>query len=198
VRLASRLAPRALGAYEPQCASRFLKLSGQHKLNSRYARWVEYLQSFHFTIKHKYGRLNEGADALFGSHLLLFQLDACILGFEQLKSLYSKDEDFRELYPACQKHPKEDFLIQECFLFKDMHFCILKCSTCGLLIQEVHGGSLVGHYGENKTLTMLREYCYWPGMGKDVEDILKKCVGLYTPLLVITLTWIDVSMDSLS
>ena len=30
----------------------------QHKLNARHAKWVEYLQSSHFTIKHKSGKMN--------------------------------------------------------------------------------------------------------------------------------------------
>jgi len=30
-------------------------IQGQHKLNSRHAKWVEYLQSFHFIIRHKSG-----------------------------------------------------------------------------------------------------------------------------------------------
>jgi len=33
-------------------------IQGQHKLNSRHAKWVEYLQSFHFMIKHKFEKLN--------------------------------------------------------------------------------------------------------------------------------------------
>jgi len=33
--------------------------------------------------------------------LLLFQLDACILGFDHSKSLYIEDEDFGELYSSC-------------------------------------------------------------------------------------------------
>ena len=57
-------------------------IQGQHKLNSRHAKWVEYLQSFHFVIKHKFGKLNKGTDALSRRHLFLFQLDSCVLAFE--------------------------------------------------------------------------------------------------------------------
>jgi len=67
--------------------------------------------SFDFAIKHKLGKLNQEADALSRRHLLLFQLGACILGFEHLKSLYTTDEDFGELYFVCQKHPKGDFMV---------------------------------------------------------------------------------------
>jgi len=91
---------------------------------------------------------------------LLFQLDAFVLGFEHLSSLYATDEDFRELYSGCLKHPKDNFLLQEGFLFKGPRLFILKCGSHELLIIEVHGGSLVRHYGENKLLTMLREHYY--------------------------------------
>jgi len=83
----------------------------QCKLNSQHAKWIEFLQSFHFTIRHQLGKLNKGADTLSRRYLLLFQLDACVLGFEHLKLLYSGDEDFGDLYGVCQKYPKEDYLI---------------------------------------------------------------------------------------
>jgi len=86
-------------------------MQGQHKLNSRHAKWVEYLQSFHFTIKHKSGKLNKGADALSRRHLLLCQLDTCVMGFEHVKSNYTSDKASKALYSTCQNHPKEDFLI---------------------------------------------------------------------------------------
>jgi len=129
----------------------------------------------------------------------MFQLDALILGFEHLKSLYAEDEDLGDLYTACLKHPKGDFLIQEGYLFKGVRLCIPKCNPRELLMREVHGGSLAGHFGESKTLTMLREHYYWPGMEKDVQDILRRCGtcqaakshtlphGLYTPLPVPTI-----------
>ena len=90
----------------------------------------------------------------------MFQLDACVLSFEHLKALYAKDEDFGELFTECSKHPKGDFLIQEGFLFKGTRLCVPRCSTRELLIREVHGGSLAGDYGENKTLIMQTEHYY--------------------------------------
>jgi len=74
-------------------------------------------------------------------HLLLFQLDACVLGFKHLKALYEKDKYFRVIYKECCRHPKWDFLIQEGYLFKDTRLYIPKCGTRELLVREVHGGS---------------------------------------------------------
>jgi len=39
-------------------------IQGQHKLITHHATWVEHLQTFHLTIKHKFGRLNKDVDAL--------------------------------------------------------------------------------------------------------------------------------------
>jgi len=39
-------------------------IQSHHKLNSRYAKWVEYLESFNFVIKHKFGKPNQGADVV--------------------------------------------------------------------------------------------------------------------------------------
>jgi len=182
-------------------------IQGQHKLNSRNAKWVKFLQSFHFTRRHKLGKLNKGTDVLSRRYLLLFQLDACVLGFEHLKSIHFGDEDFRELYGACQKQPKDDYLIQDGFPSKGTCLSVPKCSTRELLIREVQRGSLAGHYDENKTLTILKEHYLWPKMHKDLQDLLKRCAtfqmakshllpqGLYTPLPISTKPWVDMSME---
>jgi len=73
-------------------------IQGQHKLNPIHAKWVEYLQSFHFVIHHKACKLNKGADALSRGHLLLSVLGSKVLGFEIVKDIYATDEDFKEIY----------------------------------------------------------------------------------------------------
>ena len=61
--------------------------------------------------------------------MLLFQLSACILGFDHLKSLYANDKECRELYATYLLHPKDDFLIQDGHLFKSNKLCIPKHGT---------------------------------------------------------------------
>ena len=182
-------------------------IQGHHKINARHAKWVEFLQTFHFNTKLKLGKLNQGSDALPRLSLLLFQLDTYILGFERLKGLYVIDEDFRELYAACLKHSKNDFLILDGYLFKGTRLCVPRSETRELLVREVHWGSLAAHYGENKTLIMLKEHYHWHGMSKNIQDVINRCVtcqivkshllpqGLYTPLPVPTMPWVDVIMN---
>jgi hypothetical protein len=76
-----------------------------------------------------------------------------------------------------------------------------------LLVQESHGGGLMGHFGVAKTLAILQDHFYWPHMKRDVERICGRCVtcrqakskvqpnGLYTPLPIPSEPWIDISMD---
>ena len=124
------------------------------------------------------------------------QLRASVLSFEQLKPLYVQDKDFGELYKECQKHPKGEFLIHEGFLFRGTQLCVPQGGTWELLIREVHGGSLASHFGERKSLMMLKEHYFWPCMQKDVHEVIKRCAichmakshtlpqCLYTPLSV--------------
>jgi len=53
---------------------------------------------------------------------------------------------------------------------------------------------------------MLKECYYWPGMSKTIEDVIRRCAtcqiakshllpqGLFTPLPVPTMPWVDVSV----
>jgi len=52
-------------------------------------------------------------------------------------------------------------LIQDGYLFRGTWLCVSKCDIRELLIREVRGGSLASHYGENKTLLVLKEHYYW-------------------------------------
>nr|GEX44479.1 hypothetical protein [Tanacetum cinerariifolium] len=79
-------------------------IQGQHKLQPRHAKWVEFIQAFTFTIKRKSGRLNKGADVLSCRHSLITSLQLKILGFDLLPDEYPSDPNFREVYASCQSH----------------------------------------------------------------------------------------------
>ena len=75
------------------------------------------------------------------------------------------------------------------------------------IINEAHGGGLMGHSGVRKTLEILHEHFFSPKMKKDVIRICSGCItcrkakskvmshGLYTPLPVRSEPWVDISMD---
>ena len=182
-------------------------IQGQHKLNPRHAKWVEYIQSFHFVIRHKAGKLNKGADALSRRHVLVSVLGTKVLGFEFIKDLYTQDEDFKELMEKSTPHAHGLFHQEAGFLFKGARLCVPKCGMRELLIREAHGGALAGHFGVEKTTSMLKEHYYWPKMSKDVEHIVRRCTvcqlakshvlphGLYSPLPIPMAPWEDISLD---
>ncbi len=71
-------------------------------------------------------------------------------------------------------------------------------------MQEVHNQ---GHFGRDKTLTLLQHKYFWHGMGKDVAKHVQRCLvcqkakgttsnaGLYLPLPVPSEPWECISMD---
>ncbi|XP_071737871.1 uncharacterized protein [Rutidosis leptorrhynchoides] len=144
-------------------------INGQHKLNPRHTKWVEFLQMYSFVSKHKAGTSNVVADALSRRYSLLSILEARVLGFSFVKELYEADQDFAPILNCSPAESKRDYVEQDGFLFKGSRLCIPKDSIRELLIREAHGGGLAGHFGINKTLEILSEHFYWPCMDKDVK-----------------------------
>ena len=78
-------------------------LKGQHKLNKRHAKWIEFIETFPYMIKYKKGKENIVVDALSRRYVFLTTLETKLLGFEQIKNLYATDSDFKEIYASCEK-----------------------------------------------------------------------------------------------
>ncbi|XP_042446435.1 uncharacterized protein LOC122031383, partial [Zingiber officinale] len=133
-------------------------LKGQGKLNKRHAKWVEFLEQFPYVIKHKQGKVNVVADALSRRYNLLATLETKLLGFEHIKKLYIHDNEFSQLYVACEKKSQNGFARHDNYLFKNNRLCVPRGSMRKLLVREAHEGGLMGHFGVQKT------------MGKSVEE----------------------------
>jgi len=182
-------------------------LKSQSKLNKRHATWVEFLELFPYVIKHKQGKANIVADALSRRHSLLSILETKFLSFDHIKELYPKDVDFSPILSECHQGTYKDFYLLNQYLFKGKRLCIPQGSLRSSLIREAHEGGLMGHFGPNKTLEVLKEHFYWPDMRNHVDRYCKSCIaymkaksrvqphGLYTPLPIHSKPWVGISMD---
>jgi hypothetical protein len=61
-------------------------ICSKRKLNHRHAKWVEFIESFSYIIKHKKGKENIIADTLSKRYTLLIQLDCKIFGLDIIKT----------------------------------------------------------------------------------------------------------------
>ncbi|XP_072150840.1 uncharacterized protein [Setaria viridis] len=147
--------------------------SVQTNLNRRHAKWVEFIESFPYIIKHKKGKDNVIADALSRRYAMLSQLDYCIFGLDSIKRQYAVDTDFKDAFVNCKEgRTWNKFVLSDRYLFRANRLCILVGSVCLLLLQEAHGGGLMGHFGAKKTEDVLATHFFWPKMRRDVEGFM--------------------------
>jgi hypothetical protein len=64
-------------------------LKGQATLNKCHAKWIEFIESFPYIIKHKKGKDNMIPDALSRHYTMLSQLSHKIFDLETIKGLYA-------------------------------------------------------------------------------------------------------------
>ena len=171
-------------------------INHQHKLNRRHATWVEFLQAYNLTIKHKVGVHNVVADALSRKHSLLTSMQVKVVGYEMVKELYEKDVVFGEILKMCDDKPFKEFMRLDKFLVKGNTLCIPSCSLRLSILNELHGGTLGGHFKEAKTLALIKANFFWPKLETIVARFVRRCVvcmmaktsgnnaSLYTPLPV--------------
>jgi len=180
----------------------------QNKLNRRHAKWVEFIESFPYIIKHKKGKDNIIADALSCRYTMLSQLDCRIFGLESIKGQYELDAAFKDVILNCKEgRAWNKYVLNDGYLFRANRLCIPVGSVRLLLLQEAHGGGLMGHFGATKTLDVLANHFFWPQMRRDVQRFVSRCTtcqkakshlnphGLYMPLPVPSIPWADISMD---
>ena len=127
-------------------------IKSQAKLNRRHAKWVEFIETFPYVIKHKKGKENVIADALSRRYTMLSQLDFKIFGLETIKDQYVHDADFKDVMQNCKEGRMwNKFIVNDGFVFCANKLCIPASSVRLLLLQEAHGGGLMGHFGVKKT-----------------------------------------------
>nr|GEU89373.1 HSP20-like chaperones superfamily protein [Tanacetum cinerariifolium] len=130
---------------------------------------------FSFLIRHKVGSDNQVADAISRRHSLITTMHIRVQGVDSYRELYCDDPDFREICSKCDNGHFQQFSKLDGYLFKFAWLGIALCFLREAIILEGHAGGLAGHFGRDKTLTLLREQFYWHKMERDVNRLLKRC-----------------------
>src|SRR3954449_2773543 len=83
---------------------------------------------------------------------MLSQLDFKIFGLETIKDQYVHDPEFKDVLQNCREgRTWNKFVLNDGFVFRSNKLCIPASSIRLLLLQEAHGGGLMGHFGVKKT-----------------------------------------------
>jgi hypothetical protein len=143
-------------------------IRGQSKLNKRHTKWVGFIETFPYIIKHKKGKDNVIADALSRRYSMLSQLDHKIFGLESLKALYGTDFYFKDAYENYREgRTWNKFVLHNSLLYHANKLCVPASSIRLLFLQEAHGGGLMGHFRVKKTEDVVAAYFFWPKMRRD-------------------------------
>jgi hypothetical protein len=183
-------------------------IRGQEKPKKCHSKWVEFIETFLYIIKHKKGKDNVIADALSRPYTMLSQLDHKIFCLESLKELYATDFDFKDAYENCREDTTwNKYVLHDGFLYRANKLCVPASSVRLLFLHETHGGGLIGDFGGKKNEDVLATHFFWPKMRCDVECYVSWCTtcnkgksrlnphGLYIPLPIPSVPWEDISMD---
>jgi Integrase zinc binding domain len=160
------------------------------------ARWVLFLQDFHFYWEYVSGASNRAADAL-SRHdvdpihftwvsLNLHNVPSKPLNFihkgsmnamvivnpdkiDQLPSQLAEDPDFATPYANYTGF----YCIKEGRLFKDHFLSVPRGPLRDTLLNYHHDAAVPGHRGFAKTLSSIRRSYFWPTLRKDAKSFLK-------------------------
>ena len=124
--------PRFFFFTDPQ-ALRYLNT--QEKLNQRHIKWVEFMQSYTFVLKHKSRKNNWVIDTLSRRVTLLGIIVVKPMELESMNIDYEVNKYFVDACKASKEPcrvngtPYLEYFIQEGYIFKGHHLCIPKGSA---------------------------------------------------------------------
>ena len=135
-------------------------INSQRKLNYRHGKWVSFLQSFSFVIKHMAGTEKRLGDALNQVVFILSSIAVQVVGFDLLKRDHPSSKDFNIIcvdLVAGQHVEYLDFSLHDGYLFKGTRLCLPNTSIREEVIRELHSGGAAGHFERVKTITMIED-----------------------------------------
>ena len=191
------------------------KSSHDPPITDRQSRWIERLMPFALTFEYIKGENNVVADALSRCPLVANSITvvrSMLAGLMiRMKVVAETDEEYIELRRKAIEDDNSLRIVDQLVLDEDdCVFVPRDDSLRTLLISEAHDSSVGGHFGEERTLEMMKRNWRWRGMTTDVIDYVRSCVkcqktkhdtrkpaGLLFPI-VAQCPWHIVTMDFVS
>jgi hypothetical protein len=104
-------------------------IRGQAKLNKHHAKWVEFIETFLYIIKHKKGKDNIIVNALSRHYTMLSQVDHKVFGLESIKELYATDFYFKDAYENCREGKTwNKYVLHDGLLYRANMLCVFTSS----------------------------------------------------------------------
>ena len=91
-----------------------------------------------------------------------------VVGFDSFKRPYPSCEDFSTICVALVPRNSGEYgdFLHDWYCFKGTRLCLPKTSFHEQVILELHAGETTGHFGRDKTITMVENHFYWPSLKK--------------------------------
>eukprot|EP00253_Pinus_taeda_P029145 PITA_29145 len=205
---------------------KFLLLTDHHSLtnyfsqltlNARQARWVDFLGSFDFEIRHLKGKENRVVDALSRKVQCLYEISYSEWKSpfeEMIRKVAGQAVEYHQIKQQVQQSTSEKnqqgYKMDDAGMlyYKQRLYVPDQNSIKNLILDDFHISHYAGHPGYQKTITAIRKNYYWPGMKSNVAEYLARClecqqikaehqhpVGLLQPLPIPKWKWETISMD---
>jgi len=190
-------------------------LKSQKHLSSRQIRWIEFLASFSFDIKHVKSEHNQ-SDALSRSDLSHTHLNNMLANMssvelrddilDDIKAIYQTDDFCKKVLENPSNYKNQCLSVRDELIMKNNTQVFVPDSRTikHKLMKEAHSG----HFHIQKTLELLSRNWYWPAMATDVKQHIEKCkrcqinktsttrpYGLLQPHSIPDQPWQVISMD---
>lgn len=142
----------------------------------RLARWAVRLQAYNYTLLYRKGKLNVVPDALSRS---VGSLD--LLGDD-----FTFDTNYVALKNKILFDPNSfpNFLVQDDVIYKYVNSrstnsfswkVLVPANLRSSLLKTNHDDPKASHCGISKNLARIKNQYYWPSMGKEIKDYVRKC-----------------------
>src|SRR3954465_13934214 len=93
--------------------------------------------------------------------LCYLNLTSKYLDWKTIKEQYVHDAEFKDVLQNCRDgRTWNKFVFNDGFVFRANKLCIPDSSVHLLLLQEAHGGGLMGHFGVKKTEDVLAAHFF--------------------------------------